>query len=205
MKPGPRPTEPAYTADLDALTNVLDRRKHADLRLEALLVVLAHGLRKGELCALVVGDVCEMQGASVLHCRTLKQRGDMVVKRVVPIKSQEDVDVIEKFIKTAHGDNPDPTAPLFMTTGERFPFRRGRMTARAVDYHLAVLKRRAGVTKRLTAHSFRHCVATELLQHGADLKTVQALLGHASLSSTERYLHTTLELKITAMEALNHG
>jgi len=52
--------------------------------------------------------------------------------------------------------------------------------------------RQAGVKKRVTAHTFRHSVATHLLKHGADIRHIQALLGHESLTTTERYTHVEI-------------
>lgn len=182
---GARPTEFATPSDLDAMRAVLDGRKRADVRAAAILAALAAGLRRGEVCALNVVDFREHDGVPVLHVETLKRRKR--VKRLVPLKPDAAA-VIAKYLR---GEKRSVAEPLFTTAGTRYPFTRERLTARAVAVLVKSLLKRSGINRRLTAHSFRHGFATRLVETGADVRVVQELLGHASLSSTQRYLHTT--------------
>jgi integrase/recombinase XerD len=66
--------------------------------------------------------------------------------------------------------------------------------------------KKAGIKKRVTCHTFRHSVATHLLKGGADIRHIQALLGHASLVSTERYTHVEIsDLKKVVKRAHPRG
>jgi site-specific recombinase XerD len=67
------------------------------------------------------------------------------------------------------------------------------------------VKKAALLTKRITPHTTRHTFATSLLDKGVDLRTVQELLGHSHIRTTERYLHTSDEKKIDAVARLQFG
>lgn len=113
--------------------------------------------------------------------------------------------LLQRYIRQEHGAEPDPETPLFQTTGQHYPFRKGPLTAKAVAYHIKRLVERARLGRRITPHSFRHGFATSLLRGGADLRTVQELMGHASISSTEKYLHSSMALKVAAVAGLRFG
>ena len=105
-------------------------------------------------------------------------------ERVVPVGSKA-VAAIQRYLEAGRHKLVTPRSPanLFLT-GRGTPFA-------AVTLWLRIKKRalRAGISRNLTPHMLRHSFATHLLEHGADLRVIQELLGHASISTTEIYTH----------------
>jgi integrase/recombinase XerC len=85
------------------------------------------------------------------------------------------------------GGRPADSQALFLNS------RGGRLTARSVERLVQSYGARAGITATVTPHALRHSFATHLLEMGADLRTVQELLGHVSLSTTQKYTHLNLD------------
>ena len=138
-------------------------------------VLYATGLRVSELVNLTLGQLNLANGV-------LRVEGKGSKERLTPL-GEEAADWVRKFLDSARRE----------ILGERvsdalFPTRRGRaMTRQAFWQRLRKHGAAAGITQRLTPHSLRHAFATHLLDHGADLRVVQLLLGHSSLSTTQIY------------------
>lgn len=195
-----RPTEFLEADEVRQLLATPDRRTHQGRRDAAVLRVLAEaGLREGELCALRVENLKPVQGCDSLHFESLKKRSGRRVLRVVPLTGEAVADVRRYWSAEYRSATPSPELPAFRTLGTRGPYEKAPLTAKAVDGIVARAARLAGITKRVTPHSLRHTCATALLRSGADLETVRVILGHSSIATTARYLHSTVERSAAAV------
>ena len=201
-----RPTEFLEAGDVKKLLGTPDRRTLQGKRDAAVLRLLCEGgLREGEVCALVVGDMKPFQDRWCVHFESLKKRSGRTVKRQVPL-SEGTVKAIRVYWLHAYAtETPAADAPMFRTLGARGPYEAGPLTPKALDGLVARAVRAAGIAKRITPHSLRHSCATALLRAGADLATVRDVLGHSSIATTARYLHSAFESKATAVDALAKG
>jgi len=96
----------------------------------------------------------------------------------------------------------EPTHPLFQTLGKHGPYEEKGLTPKAVDCLIKSAAKRALIQKRIHPHVMRHTFATTLLDKGNDLRTVQDLMGHSHIRTTERYLHSTDDRKVEAIRSL---
>ncbi|CAI0704503.1 site-specific tyrosine recombinase XerD [Serratia proteamaculans] len=170
-------------AQVDALLKAPCVDQPLELRDKAMLEVLyATGLRVSELVGLTISDVSLRQGV-------VRVIGKGNKERLVPL-GEEAVYWIENYLE--HG-RP------WMVNGQAldvlFPSNRSQQMTRQTFWHrikhYAIL---AGIdSERLSPHVLRHAFATHLLNHGADLRVVQMLLGHSDLSTTQIYTHVATE------------
>lgn len=150
----------------------------SSLRDRALLEVLfSTGLRVSELCTLPRRLDLERGEISV------RGKGDKL--RVVFLS-----DGARKAIRAYIEKRTDPEEWLFMSIGRAGKVI-GKITPRTVERIVDRYARKAGIPKRVHPHQLRHSFATDLLINGADLRSVQALLGHANVATTQIYTHLT--------------
>lgn len=148
------------------------------LRDRAMLELLyACGLRVSELVNLRI-DQPNLRGGFV------RVTGKGSKERLVPM-NQEAMDWLVRYAEEAR-----PALIAGSPTEALFPSREGDfMSRQAFWYRIKTLAQAAGISKPLSPHTLRHAFATHLLNHGADLRVVQMLLGHSDLSSTQIYTH----------------
>lgn len=144
------------------------------------------GIRVSELVGMDVADID-------MFSELVKVRGKGKKERIVPIGGHA-LEAVKVYLATLHHKgaglalNPcGAGSPLFLNK------RGGRLTTRSVARILEKYMRLSGIRQRPSPHTLRHSFATHLLDRGADLRAVQEMLGHASLSSTQIYTHVTTE------------
>jgi len=153
-----------------------------------LLVLYGAGVRREELIQLKIDDIDS--GRMLIHIRQGKGKKDRKV-----MLSAKLLDELRGYWRSL---DPKPKTYLFpsksISRNDDAP-----MTSKSVWDAVQQAARRAGLDKRVHPHTLRHCFATHLLEGGADLRTIQLLLGHASLTTTSRYLNVSeRHLKATA-------
>jgi len=171
-------TEEEVEALLSApvVTDPLGNRDHT-----MLAVLYATGLRVSELVNLRQGQIDFTQGVI-----RVPGKGDR--ERVIPL-GEGAMRALKKFSSGVRDE-----ILLDHQTDYLFPTRRGdRMTRQAFWYIVKRYARKAGIATALSPHTLRHAFATHLLNHGADLRVVQMLLGHSNLSTGQIYKHVVRE------------
>ncbi|WP_165856983.1 site-specific tyrosine recombinase XerD [Marinobacter sp. JSM 1782161] len=164
--------------DVDALLEEPDPAEAIELRDRAMLEILyGCGLRVSELVNLTVDQVNLRQGVVRIIGKGNKER-------LVPM-GEEALDWLTRYMREARGE-----VLRQRVADALFPGSRAQPMTRQTFWHrIKLYARRAGINKKLSPHTLRHAFATHLLNHGADLRVVQMLLGHADLSTTQIYTH----------------
>lgn len=188
-----RPLPEALTeSDVEALLAAPDTGNPTELRDRAMLEVLyAAGLRVTELVGLQLGQVNPRQGV-------VRVMGKGSRERLVPL-GEEALAWLETWLTEGR-----PAILGLRRCDAVFVTARGAgMTRQAFWYRLREYAVRAGITRHLSPHTLRHSFATHLLNHGADLRVVQLLLGHSDLSTTQIYTHVAKQ-RLRDLHALHH-
>ena len=179
-------------ADVDALLAAPDVAQPLGHRDRTMLEFLyATGVRVSELVGLKLSQVNLNQGVV-----RIIGKGDR--ERLIPL-GDEAQDWLQKFVLR-------PRAEILSgrQTEYLFPTRRGGpMTRQAFWYLIKRHAGQAGIEKKLSPHTMRHAFATHLLNHGADLRVVQLLLGHSDVSTTQIYTHVARE-RMKELHARHH-
>lgn len=162
----------------------IDRQDFAGLRTKVLLEMLySTGARISELCGANVDDLVFRKQALLVHGKGSRDRfvflGDTAFQAL-----RDYLPVRQEFLQRRG---------LVTTTALLLNLRGGRLTPRGAAGLISRRITDAGLNKHLTPHGFRHSFATHLLNHGADLRIVQELLGHSRLSTTQIYTHVGMD------------
>lgn len=178
--------------EVEKLLEQPDIEQNLGLRDRTMLEVLyATGLRVSELVTLTIEQLNMRQG--LIRCV-----GKGNKERLVPL-GEVALDWLQQYLIEAR-----PLLLLGHVSEDLFPTRRGKaMTRQAFWYLIKRYAQQAEIEKHLSPHTLRHAFATHLLNHGADLRVVQLLLGHSDLSTTQIYTHVARE-RLKSLHADHH-
>ena len=185
LTPKQEKTIPAYLP-VDEMFRLLDSIRTdniLDFRNRAIFEILySCGIRVSELVGMNNIDV-DSKG------ETIRVLGKGSKERIVPIgqKALDAIQVYREQLKREWGISVDYNGPLLLNKN------RGRLSARSVARILEKLLKACGLLTPVSPHTLRHTFATHMLDAGADLRVVQELLGHKSLSTTQKYTHVSID------------
>ncbi len=166
------------------LLDQVDTNEESGLRDRAILELLfSSGLRVSELVNLNRDHVNTKRREFMVRGKGQKDRPVVI--------SQAAADWVEQYLTERH----DSLVPLFISYSKNVePDTSGdfrRLTARSIQRMVSKYARLAGITKHVSPHTMRHSFATDLLMNGADLRSVQNMLGHSNIATTQIYTHVT--------------
>jgi len=178
--------------DVDTLINAPDTTTVLGLRDRAMLeVIYASGLRVSELVGLQLNQLNLRQGVVRVQGKGNKQRLVPLGEQAVGWLENYLVESRLELLKQAQSDS------LFVTN------RKKAMSRQAFWYLIKRYALQAGIKESLSPHTLRHAFATHLLNHGADLRVVQMLLGHSDISTTQIYTHIA-QARLESIHAKHH-
>ena len=181
--------ESLTTDEVDDLLSVHNEKTDKGLRDKAIFELMySSGLRVSEICSLKIEDI-------FFDEKYLKICGKGKRERIVPINDKA-LDILKKYIQTSRVVmvKGKKTSELFLN------FRGDKISRVGIWKIVKEAMKKSGIEKNIYPHTLRHSFATHLIQHGADLRSVQRMLGHSDITTTEIYTHvdsTHLKKQIT--------
>ncbi len=176
------------TYEIEKMLSTFDTSTTIGLRNRAILeLFFSSGMRISELTSLNTDQLSFLNDKSATDKSIfeLSITGKGNKTRTIFI-SKRAADWLRKYITSRR----DVHKPLFINLRSRNTGTR-RLTPRSIQVMIARVARLAGISKKVTPHTLRHSYATDLLSHGADLRSVQELLGHQNVATTQVYTHVT--------------
>jgi len=169
--------------EIDSIIEAIDMSRPESTRDRAIIEILySCGLRVSELCNLKFNDLFLEDG--YIHILGKGNKDRLVPISQTAIKRLRDWFVQRQTVAIKPGED----AFVFVS------LTRGRHLSRITVFHnIKEYAKKAGITKEISPHTFRHSFATHLLQGGANLRAIQAMLGHESIATTEIYMHVDRE------------
>jgi site-specific recombinase XerD len=172
--------------DIDKILQVPDTSKPSGLRDRTIMeLFFSSGMRISELISLNADQVSFLNDKSTSKTYELSIVGKGKNIRTVFI-SPRSAGWLRKYLKARR----DVHKPLFINFRSKDPENK-RLSARSIQIMISRSAILAGLSKKVTPHTLRHTYATDLLGHGADLRSVQELLGHKNVATTQIYTHVT--------------
>lgn len=175
-------------AEVLAMLATCDTKTATGARDKAILELLyASGLRVSEACKLSIHDVSDKE---------VRVWGKGSKERLVPV-GEAAIAAIDTYLSNYRSNDKQERPPLFITTT-------GKALSRQNVWALVSKRaKEAGITKAVYPHMLRHTFATHLLEHGADLRIIQELLGHSQIATTDKYTHVVQSQVFSAFDAFH--
>ena len=170
--------ESLTTEEVDDLLSVHNEKTDEGLRDKAIFELMySSGLRVSEICSLKIEDI-------FFDEKYLKICGKGKRERIVPI-NEKALDILKRYIQTSRVVmvKGKKTSELFLN------FRGDKISRVGIWKIVKEAMKKSGIEKNIYPHTLRHSFATHLIQHGADLRSVQRMLGHSDITTTEIYTH----------------
>ena len=164
--------------EVDDLLSVHNEKTDKGLRDKAIFELMySSGLRVSEICSLKIEDI-------LFDEKYLKICGKGKRERIVPINDKA-LDILKRYIQTSRVVmvKGKKTSELFLN------FRGDKISRVGIWKIVKEAMKKSGIEKNIYPHTLRHSFATHLIQHGADLRSVQRMLGHSDITTTEIYTH----------------
>lgn len=179
-----RSVEPLNRDEVERLFSTVAKSKNAIRDTAIVETLFSTGLRVSELCSLNRDQVDLMRLEFMVRGKGKKPR--------IVFLSERARDAIKKYLDSRE----DNASPLFINMGKGIKKdilsdEKRRLSRVSIEMIVSRNARLAGIIKKVTPHTLRHSFATELLSNGADIRSVQEMLGHSSITTTQIYTHIT--------------